>query len=90
MERSQNVAICTCLEDISVPDAAKPSHLMAGHALNIQVFVILSCDVLSSLPDFVGQFQASVNSAMCTIRLSLTELRMFSASKNHSVPYKDK
>lgn len=41
-------------------------------------------------PDFVGQIEASVNTATCTIRLSLIEPRIFSASKNHSVPYKDK
>lgn len=50
METSQNVLLFTCRGDISVPDAAKPSHLVAGHALNIQFFVIQSCDVLSSLP----------------------------------------
>ena len=44
----------------------------------------------SLLPPFVGQIQASVNPATCTIRLSLTELRIFSASKYHSLPYEDK
>lgn len=63
---------------------------MAGHALNIQFFVMPSCEVLSSLPPFVGQIQASVDPATCTIRLSLIELRIFTASKNHSVPYEDK
>lgn len=42
------------------------------------------------LPDFVGQIQTSVDPATCTIRLSLIELRIFSAFKDHSVPYKDK
>lgn len=45
---------------------------------------------LPSFPDFVGQIEASVNTATCTIRLSLTESRMFSASRNHSVPYEHK
>lgn len=49
-----------------------------------------SCNFLFSLPPFVGQIEASVDPATCTIRLSLIELRIFSASKNRSVPYEDK
>lgn len=50
METSQNVPLCTRRGDVAAPDAAKLPHLMAGRALNIQFFVIQSCDVLSSLP----------------------------------------
>lgn len=82
------MCLLQCHGESSVHDAAKPSHPMAGHALNAQLFVAEL--QFSLLPPFVGQIEASVDPATCTIRLSLIELRIFSASKNRSVPYEDK
>lgn len=77
------ICLCTCHGGISVCDAVKPLCLMAGCTLNIQLFVI-------SLSPWLCRTNPSINPATCTISLGLTELRIFDASKNHSVPYKDK
>lgn len=90
MATSQSLSLCTRHGDVLTPTVTKPAHLMAGHALNIQVFVMHICEVVSSLPDFVGQIQASINSATCTVSFGLTKLRIFSSSKNQSVPYEGK